>query len=91
VALDVIVVLVVTSLLRDRIPHRLWRGVHWLGYLAWVVSMTHAAGIGTDASTEWGRTAGLACLGAVLGATLLRLVADARAVRDPSLATAEVR
>ena len=55
-ALDLMVVLVVTSLLRDRIRHRLWRGVHWLGVPSWAVSMTHGLGIGTDADTTWGAT-----------------------------------
>ncbi len=91
IALDLIVVLVLTSMLRARIPHRVWRGVHWLGYLAWAVSMAHAAGIGTDASTDWGRRTGLVCIGAVLGAALMRLFADARASRDPLLARVRTR
>ncbi len=90
-ALDLMVVLVVTSLLRDRIPHRLWRGVHWLGYLSWVVSMTHGLGIGTDADTTWGRDLGIACVAAVGLAVLARVVADARASRNPALSPAVSR
>ena len=71
-ALDLILVLVVTSLLRDRIPHRLWRSVHWLGYLAWVVSLAHGIGIGTDARTGWGVWTGVASVAAVLAAVALR-------------------
>jgi sulfoxide reductase heme-binding subunit YedZ len=89
--LDVMLVLVITSLLRDRIPHRLWRGLHWMGYLAWATAMVHAVGIGTDASTEWGRWTGIACVGAVVAAGVLRLAADTRAARDPSLAQVGLR
>ena len=38
-ALDLVIALVVTSLLRPRLPDRLWRGVHWLAYLAWPVAV----------------------------------------------------
>ncbi|MCG2800274.1 MAG: ferric reductase-like transmembrane domain-containing protein, partial [Cellulomonas sp.] len=47
VSLDLMVLLTVTSLLRHRIPARLWRGIHWLAYLFWPVAMVHAVGIGT--------------------------------------------
>ncbi|MEP7091639.1 MAG: ferric reductase-like transmembrane domain-containing protein [Nocardioidaceae bacterium] len=90
-ALDVMLLIVVTSLLRDRIPHRLWRAVHWLSYLAWASAMVHGAGIGTDQPTAWGRWTGIGCLAAVAAAAALRVVADARATRDPSLASAAVR
>lgn len=90
-ALDVIVVLVATSLLRDRIPHRRWRQVHWLGYLAWAAAMSHAAGIGTDTRTEWGLALGIACLAGVLVAAVLRLAADLRASKDGTLVPQGVR
>ena len=47
-ALDLVIALVVTSLLRRRLPDALWRGVHWLAYLAWPVALLHGAGMGTD-------------------------------------------
>ena len=90
-ALDLMLVLVVTSLLRERIPHRLWRSVHWLGYLAWVVSLAHGAGIGTDARTGWGVWTGVGSLGVVLAAVALRVATNARATSDPSLATVGAR
>ena len=81
--LDVMLVLVATSLLRDRIPHHLWRGLHWGGYAAWGLAMAHAAGIGTDVSTLWGRRLGLVCLASVLLAGVVRCVADARSTELP--------
>ena len=89
-ALDLMLVLVVTSLLRERIPHRLWRTVHWLGYLAWAVSVVHAAGIGTDAGTAWGRWVGGGCVGAVLLSVAVRAGADVRRP-DPGGTAAQPR
>jgi len=74
-ALDVIVVVVVTSLVRTRIGHRSWRVVHLLGYLAWAIAVTHGVGIGTDAHTGWSRTLTLGCIGAVGLVAAIRTVA----------------
>ena len=35
VAVDLLIALVVTSLLRGRIGYRAWRAVHWVAYLTW--------------------------------------------------------
>ncbi len=48
VALDVIIALVLTSLLRTRLNRFWWRAVHWLAYLGWPVALAHTIGIGTD-------------------------------------------
>lgn len=90
-ALDLLLLLVVTSLLRDRIPHRLWRGLHWTGYLAWAVSVAHAFGIGTDAGSTWGRQLGLGCVGLLALAVTARVVTDVRSGRDPVLNPAASR
>ncbi len=73
-ALDVIAVVAVTSLLRTRMPHRRWRVVHLLAYVAWAASLAHGLGIGTDAGTPAGRWLTVACIGSVALAVLLRLV-----------------
>ncbi len=90
-SLDVIIVVVLTSLLRERIPPRLWRGIHWLSYLAWGLALAHATGIGTDAATPWGRWLGIGCLGAVLLAAAARVGSGARADRDSSRMKVEAR
>ncbi|CRK60739.1 hypothetical protein [Alloactinosynnema sp. L-07] len=48
VAFDLILLLIITSLLRHRMPLRLWRYVHWLAYVSWPVALAHTIGIGTD-------------------------------------------
>jgi sulfoxide reductase heme-binding subunit YedZ len=35
VALDLVAALVVTSLVRHRLPYRLWRRTHWAAYATW--------------------------------------------------------
>jgi len=64
-AFDLLAAIVLTSLVRRRIPHRLWRQVHWLAYAAWPLALAHGLGAGTDAGTPWMRIVELACLAAV--------------------------
>jgi methionine sulfoxide reductase heme-binding subunit len=76
-ALDVIVVLVITSLLRERIAPRIWRGLHWLAYLAWPVALAHGAGMGTDAGSLWMLAVDAACIALFATALGLRLLTAA--------------
>jgi methionine sulfoxide reductase heme-binding subunit len=72
IASDVLIALSVTSALRQRIGHRLWRVVHWCGYLCWPIAMVHGLGIGTDRTHTWVFFLALACGGAVLVAGIVR-------------------
>jgi methionine sulfoxide reductase heme-binding subunit len=73
IALDLLIALAVTSLLRDRIPYRVWRGVHWAAYASWPVALWHALGTGTDSRLTWLLAADALCLGAVAAAAWWRL------------------
>lgn len=53
VAVDLLIIVVITSLLRDRLSPRVFQTVHWSTYLLWPVSMAHALGNGTDAGRLW--------------------------------------
>ena len=79
-ALDVIVVVVVTSLLRNRLPHRPWRLIHLLAYACWGLSLAHGIGIGTDASEPWVVRLGLGCAAVVGLATAYRLTSTGLAL-----------
>ena len=70
--LDLILALVVTSLLRQRIGVWAWRAVHWLAYAAWPVALLHALGTGTDAGQPWLRVLAAGCFAAVLAAVAWR-------------------
>jgi len=53
-AFDLMLAIVITSLLRTRIPLRAWRAVHWLSYLCWPVALVHGFGlIQNDAIRGW--------------------------------------
>lgn len=74
-ALDTLLAVVVTSLLRRRLGLRTWRVVHWAAYAAWPLALAHYLGTGTDARRPWGLAVGVAALVAVAGAALVRVVA----------------
>ena len=73
IALDLIIALVVTSLLRHRIGLRVWRFVHWAAYLCWPVALLHALGSGTDTGQLWLRVLVGVCCAVVAGCLLWRL------------------
>jgi sulfoxide reductase heme-binding subunit YedZ len=74
VACDLLVTLLITSLLRQRIGHRLWRVVHWAGYLCWPVAVAHGLGAGTDHGAAWVLGLTVACIGGVIVSTVYRAV-----------------
>jgi hypothetical protein len=76
VALDLVVALVVTSLLRQRIGHGLWRTLHWAAYACWPIAFVHGLGAGSDGRVGWVQVVDLACLGAVLAALAWRLASN---------------
>ena len=79
VALDLLIALVATSLIRNRLGLRAWRRVHWAAYVCWPVALAHGLGIGTDRSTLWVFVLTLACAALVAGAATWRLVLGVRA------------
>jgi methionine sulfoxide reductase heme-binding subunit len=52
-ALDLMIAVAITSLLRLRIGVRAFRAVHWCAYAIWPVALVHALGTGTDARAPW--------------------------------------
>jgi DMSO/TMAO reductase YedYZ heme-binding membrane subunit len=81
IAFDVMLLVVLTSLLRERLGQRAWKVVHLLGYLSWPLALVHSVGIGTDAPSSWGRQVGLACIAAVAAVSVVRISSDALAAR----------
>ncbi len=71
-ALDLVIAVVATSLLRPRIGRRVWRAVHWAAYAMWPLAFAHSLGTGTDAGSRWFLTLALGCLAAVLAAMAWR-------------------
>lgn len=84
VALDLVLALVVTGLLRHRIGQRAFRAVHWFSYAMWPIALGHAIGNGTNGGNGWFLT------GAAM-AVLLLAAATAWRVSAAFLETSKVR
>ncbi len=76
VAVDLLLVVVLTSLLRSRLRPRLWRAVHLCAYAAWALAVAHGLGAGTDAGDRWVAATPAASVGLVLAAVALRVGRD---------------
>jgi methionine sulfoxide reductase heme-binding subunit len=77
VAVDVMIALVVTSLLRDRIRPRVWRVLHWLAYAFWPLVIAHTIGLGSGSGgliSGWGLWLTILCVLAVAAAVVWRVV-----------------
>jgi predicted ferric reductase len=48
VALDLVAAVIITSLLRDRLPRSIWRAVHLMTYAAYPMTVVHGIGISKD-------------------------------------------
>jgi ferric reductase like protein len=76
VALDLLLALTITSLLRARIGYARWRALHWLAYASWPVALVHGLGTGTDARVTWMQAVTVACVASVGAAALWRVSAN---------------
>lgn len=85
IACDLLVVMVVTSLMRERIGYRTWKVLHWTSYVCWPVALLHAWGTGTDPGVAWGRYLGYACVAFIAATVAWRLLIGARPDRADTL------
>ena len=80
VSADLLAAVIITSLVRQRIGHRTWLAIHWLGYVAWPVALIHGLGMATDLRSDWEFGLTCACVVGVGLAVSWRLAAAIRAV-----------
>jgi len=73
VAFDLMLAVIVTSLLRDRLSHRTWQLVHLLVYACWPIALWHGLGTGTDTRLTWVLAINIGCVAAVGWAIWWRL------------------
>lgn len=74
VALDLLVAVLVTSLVRARVGLRGWRAVHWAVYAIWPVALVHALGTGSDVHSGLLLVVGSTCSAVVIAAVALRVL-----------------
>jgi sulfoxide reductase heme-binding subunit YedZ len=72
-AFDLVAAIVVTSLIRTRLPYRLWRAIHWAAYTSWPFAIWHGIGMGSDAATWWLRGVTILCVAWFAGVVVWRL------------------
>jgi predicted ferric reductase len=75
VSFDLILAVIITSLLRQRMGYSVWRAVHWLTYASWPIALLHSYGTGSDVKVGWMLWLGVACLAVVVTAILIRVLA----------------
>jgi sulfoxide reductase heme-binding subunit YedZ len=72
-ASDLVIAMIVTSLLRQRIGYETWRAVHWTSYMCWPLAVVHGLGTGSDVRKLWSVGFTLACVALVLLALAWRI------------------
>lgn len=81
IAVDLMLAVVATSLLRARLGMRAWRAVHWLAYASWPVAVLHGVKLGNGTGhlmSGWMLWLTAGCVGSVLIAVLFRVAAARR-------------
>ena len=87
VAMYLLVAVELTSLLKKRIPVRLWRGVHLTSYVLYAAATVHLLAGGSDRHNPIHRWTVLASVGAVVFFTAYRVVGPGRAASVRSTAS----
>lgn len=72
-AVDLLLVVLLTSLLRHRLGLRAFRVVHWTTYALWPIALAHGLGNGTDVGHPWFLILAATCTVTVLSALAWRL------------------
>jgi len=71
-ASDLLIAIAITSVVRRRLGHSVWKAVHWLSYLCWPVAVVHTFGTGSDVKQVWLLALTAACIAAVVVAVWVR-------------------
>ncbi len=73
-ALDGLLAVTITSLVRRRLGLRAWRAVHWVAYGCWPVAAVHGLGTGSDVTATWMLALTAVCAAAIVAAIAVRLL-----------------
>jgi methionine sulfoxide reductase heme-binding subunit len=75
-ALDLMLAVALTSVLRRAVGHRVWRATHWLAYACWPIALAHSIGTGTDVGSTWMQALGVVCVAAAAAAVAVRVISS---------------
>jgi sulfoxide reductase heme-binding subunit YedZ len=75
-AVDLMLLILLTTLWRHRLSPRLWRGIHLTAYAAWGLAIAHGIGAGTDAGQPLVAATNAASVGLVVAALGVRVYRD---------------
>jgi methionine sulfoxide reductase heme-binding subunit len=78
IAVDLMLAIVVTSLLRHRIGRPVWRAVHWTAYLCWPIALVHSFVLGPDLRSGYQLLLGVFCVLVTAAAIGWRIAVAAR-------------
>jgi sulfoxide reductase heme-binding subunit YedZ len=73
ISLDLLLAIIVSSLVRERIGQRAWRAIHWAAYASWPLALSHGLLSGSDAAAPWMIVVDVACIALVTGALAWRI------------------
>jgi hypothetical protein len=85
-ALDLLLAITVTSLLRRHVGYPVWRVLHWFSYLCWPLVLVHGLATGSDTKLAVVLVIDAACVTAVLGAVGWRIAVGWSADSDVRIA-----
>jgi sulfoxide reductase heme-binding subunit YedZ len=88
-ALYALVLVLLSSWVRRRIPYRAWRGVHYTSFIVFTLVTLHGLLVGSDASEAWLRAVYAGAAGAVGFLTLMRLFGRQAKARQQATARQE--
>jgi sulfoxide reductase heme-binding subunit YedZ len=87
VALELMVAVAVSNRLRRRLAHTLWRRVHYLTLVVWVLATVHGVMSGTDRDQVWLRVVYAVAVASVVAAMGIRVTAARTVSARAALAT----
>ena len=74
VSFDLILAVIVTSLMRQRMGFVTWRAIHWLTYASWPIALLHGFGTGSDVKSTWLLLLSVGCAAIVVAAVVARVL-----------------
>lgn len=74
IGIDLMLLVWLTSLIKDRLRFSTWRMIHWFSWLSFAIAALHGFVTGSDSHRPWSIGLTIGCVGAVLLAALWRLI-----------------